>query len=413
MSPTLVGLIKSPKPLTVSHLVPSRESFVANPKKSVLFIYSRTGGYAGQQAATDLLVDRLSALGYRIHLAVTLAFDRDRWGRWVYPLLLCQYAFAWAKAVAIGARVSAVCLNLGQTRIAFLREGTPFRMIARLRPNARRIVSLHGSVFMGWQPTDPMAVRMIKILRHADVVTVLGPKQRQHLIDLGMPAERVEILCNTTDVKELTPEEVDRKFKELEVENPVRLLFLSNLIVSKGYLVYLKALRELSLRDDLPPISAVLCGPLKLSEFSTNYESADDARAEIEQLIEETQQSSRVSVNWIEGARGEAKLKLYRQAHLFVFPSMYPVEAQPLVLLEAMSSGCAVITSTVGEIPFTMGEVGLLVDEVSEKSVAEAVAKLVVEFNLLTSQASLSLHRYTENFAVPAHIDRWEALLNG
>ncbi len=382
-------------------------------RKSVLFIYSRSGGFAGQQAATDLLVGRLTERGYQVHQAVTIAFDRDRWGRWIFPLLLCQYAFAWVKAVATGCCTSAVCLNLGQTRIAFLREGTPFRIIAKLRPRTRRIVSLHGSVFMGWKPGDKMAVELLKILRQTHVVTVLGPKQRRHLIDLGMPADRVEILCNTTALDALTRDEVRLKFQTHDQGQPVRVLFLSNLIVSKGYMVFLNALRKLSERHDLPPVSAVLCGPLKLSEFSTNYGSAQEARDEIEQSISGTQENGRVKVEWIEGARGDAKLALYRQAHLFVFPSLYPVEAQPLVLLEAMASGCAVITSTVGEIPYTMGDVGLLVDNVNETNVADAIVQLITDTDKLASQATQGLQRYTEKFAVPAHIDHWEKLLNG
>lgn len=385
---------------------------MANQDKNVLFIYSRTGGYAGQQAATDLLVNRLRVLGYRVHLAVTLAHDRDRWGRWVYPLLCCQYLFAWLKAVVTSFRVSVLCLNLGQTRIAFLREGLPFRIIAKLRPSLRRVVSLHGSVFMGWKQGDDMADRLIEVLNHAHVVTVLGPRQRQHLIDLGMPAEKVEILCNTSDIDELGAKDIERKFQELDEDHPVQLLFLSNLIVSKGYLIYLRALKVLSQRKDLPPIYATLCGPLKLSDFSTNYATAQEARDEIELLIEQINACGRMRVEWVEGARGQAKLALYRGAHLFVFPSQYPVEAQPLVLLEAMASGCAIITSTVGEIPFTMGEVGRLVGEVTPESVAESIAELVSDREKLTEQAALGLERYQKEFAVPAHIEHWEVLLD-
>ena len=175
--------------------------------------------------------------------------------------------FTWLRAIVTSFHVSVVCLNLGQTRIAFLREGLPFRIIAKLRPSVRRIVSLHGSVFMGWKSGDDMATRLIQVLAPAHVVTVLGPKQRQHLINLGMPGEKVEILCNTCDIDELGASAFERKFQTVDEENPVQILFLSNLIVSKGYLVYLKALRVLSQRTDLPPIQATLCGPIEVERF--------------------------------------------------------------------------------------------------------------------------------------------------
>ncbi|MEM8947298.1 MAG: glycosyltransferase family 4 protein [Planctomycetota bacterium] len=381
--------------------------------RSVLFIYSRISGYAGQQAATDLLVEQLSESGYRVRCAVTWAYDRDRWGKWAYPVLLCQYLLAWCQAIVLGLRSSVVCLNLGQTRLAFLREGIPFRVLAWLRPRARRIVSLHGSVFMGWQPGEPLARDFVKILCHAHIVTVLGPKQRQHLIDLGVPEKCVEVLCNTAEVPVVTEKQLRKNFDEIGSEEPIELLFLSNLIISKGYLVYLNALRRLADQRDIPPLSAVLCGPLKLSEFSDNHSSAEEARSHIEQLIAEIIQSGKIDVRWIEGARGEAKFDLFRRAHLFVLPSQYPVEAQPLVLLEAMASGCAVITSTVGEIPFTMSDVGLLLDDVDDERVAAAIRELVNDPARLASQASLGLQRYRERFAIPAHIEQWKRLLNG
>ena len=152
---------------------------------------------------------------------------------------------------------------------------------------------------------------------------------------------------------------------------------------------------------------------MKLSDFSTNYSTAQAARDEIAEIIAQTNASGRIAVEWVEGARGDTKLSLYRGAHLFVFPSQYPVEAQPLVLLEAMASGCAIITSTVGEIPFTMGEIGRLVEEISPVSVAESMAELVTDRGKITEQAALGLDRYRREFAVPAHIAHWERLLEG
>lgn len=379
----------------------------------MLFIYSRSSGYAGQQAATDLVIEGLNARGYRVRQGVTWAFNRDRWGRWMYPFLLCQNIFAGCQSLFYGLWASAICLNLGQTRISMIREGLPFRVLAHLRPRARRIVSLHGSVFMSWQPNQSITNDFLKVLKHAHKVTVLGPNQRAHLIHLGLPAECIEILCNTSNIPEVTQEHINTKFRSQKSTTPFNVLFLSNLIVSKGYLVYLNALKRLSLRSDLPPISAVLCGPLKVSEFSSNFNNEKQARDDIKAIIDETQQSGRVTVQWIEGAHGHAKIELYRHSHLFVFPSQYPVEAQPLVLLEAMASGCAIVTSTVGEIPYTMGKVGLLLDRVTDESVAEAMAQSIHEYSVTATNATAALDRYRAYYAIGVHMKQWGKLIEG
>jgi glycosyltransferase involved in cell wall biosynthesis len=63
-------------------------------------------------------------------------------------------------------------------------------------------------------------------------------------------------------------------------------------------------------------------------------------------------QSGRIQLEWIRGARGAEKQALFEQAQIFVLPTQYPVEAQPLAVLEAMAHGCAIVTTDVGELAF-------------------------------------------------------------
>ena len=48
---------------------------------------------------------------------------------------------------------------------------------------------------------------------------------------------------------------------------------------------------------------------------------------------------------------GPKKVTFFKDADVFVLPSFYKTEEAPLSIIEALASGCYVITSTVGSIP--------------------------------------------------------------
>jgi len=69
---------------------------------------------------------------------------------------------------------------------------------------------------------------------------------------------------------------------------------------------------------------------------------------------------------------------MYRDYDLFVLPTL-PGEGIPRVLLEAMASGVPVVTTRVSGIPslITHETNGLLVDQTTAGSIADALARLV------------------------------------
>jgi len=70
----------------------------------------------------------------------------------------------------------------------------------------------------------------------------------------------------------------------------------------------------------------------------------------------------------------------YRQAHLFIYPSLY--EGFGFPLLEAMTAGCPIVASCRGSIPEIMGRAGVLFDPRDESSIADAIKKLAYDETL-------------------------------
>jgi glycosyltransferase involved in cell wall biosynthesis len=105
------------------------------------------------------------------------------------------------------------------------------------------------------------------------------------------------------------------------------LLFLSRLVVGKGWRVFVDAVERVL--AEIPTATATVAG-----------EGED--RAEIERVLEE--RGLRESVRVVAASNPEDNRRLYQTHRYFLFPSAFP-ESLALVNLEAMASGCVVISS--------------------------------------------------------------------
>ena len=79
----------------------------------------------------------------------------------------------------------------------------------------------------------------------------------------------------------------------------------------------------------------------------------------------------------------EELVELYRNATLFVYPSLY--EGFGIPLLEAFSSGCPVIASNVTSIPEVGGDAAIYVDPLSEEEISAAIYRLIQDNDLRQS----------------------------
>lgn len=78
----------------------------------------------------------------------------------------------------------------------------------------------------------------------------------------------------------------------------------------------------------------------------------------------------------------EELIALYQMATCLVFPSLY--EGFGLPVLEAMTAGCPVITSTTSSLPEVAGPAGLLVDPLNAEEIALAMRRVLQDEDLRT-----------------------------
>jgi glycosyltransferase involved in cell wall biosynthesis len=128
--------------------------------------------------------------------------------------------------------------------------------------------------------------------------------------------------------------------------NALRVGYLSNLCKEKGLNIVLEAAAKC--RDRGLELTFVLAGP------AAGAKAAKDLAQGRVRLGD--------SIEVIGPVRDAAKEAFFKSIDVFLFPTRYRYEAQPLVILEAMSYGLPVITTNCGYVEELVGRQGVVLD---------------------------------------------------
>lgn len=182
---------------------------------------------------------------------------------------------------------------------------------------------------------------------------------------------------------------IEEKFAEVD---QLRLLFLSNLLPGKGHEELLAALAQL-------PSEAR--HRLRV-DFAGGFESTDDEA----RFRKQAQAIVHMPINVHGIVHGEHKRDLLRRAHVFCLPTYYPYEGQPISILEAYASGCAVITTDHSGIfdTFTPGENGIEVKPRSTDSIAQAIEFALGHTQELFTYAQNNHSQAEKKYRATAHV---------
>ena len=377
-------------------------------------IYGRGTFFSGQKVASELLIAGLRERGWQVKVITTPLLDRvgeHGQGKVMQFLGLGgRLLLAWWRGMRAVFGAGVVYVSLGQTKFALVRDGFPLLVKSVSGGNGRIVVSLNGSLFMAWNDDSLEARLLRRIVQAVRYVTVVGQNQMRQLVQLGIPEKKIVLMDNTCVLTPLTEQACTWKQREVG-DRPIHILFLSNLIETKGYPEFVEAIAHLAQTASFP-IEAILCGQIMAMNDDTRFANRDRARVWVEEQLARINQSLRVKLRWVHGACGQAKQQLFQESHIFILPSRYKVEAQPITVLEALATGCVVITTKVGEIPTTVSEeTAMLLDDSTPESIAEAIITLQRDTHTRKKMALNGLRLFQERFSHHQHLNRWEKLL--
>lgn len=304
-------------------------------------------------------------------------------------------------------RKDVIYLNLGQSINKMIIVGLPFYAFSHLFKFNRSVISLHGNLFISWKLKSIKTTLYRMILDCGTKITALSVPQRRHLIEMGIEPNKIALINNTCEnIFERKPA------NDFTNSEDIKILFLSNLIEEKGFLRFLRALRILAKLKVPVKFEAILCGDF-VGDIKQNKYYNDTRNKYMNNLLKEINKSNRVQVKWIKGAYNEEKYALYKQTDIFVFPSYYRIEAQPIVLIEAMASACAIISSNVGDIPRMLKDgAGLCLHDCTPVNLAFNIYKLIENPNDLAALKKNAKSRYNLRYSRLVYKRNWVRLFS-
>jgi hypothetical protein len=378
--------------------------------KKIFISFIKSSTYSGQSASSEVLIRLLETKEIKSNIIFLYPFVRGK-SSVILALLTFlknQFKTLFSVSALFIAREPILIINLGQSLASILRVGIWYLPFKLIRPKAHVIISLNGSLFMTWPKESKLSKLFLRFLHTAKYVTILGDKQFEALEKMGLEKKKIQIVRNTFDLNQKLINDSNKKDNE-----STNLLHLSLLIESKGFPEYLESLIIVSkVRPDLK-INAILCGPTSFTSYCVRFININTKSAWIDSKIKEINNSNNINIHWIKGASGIAKQKLFSTADVFVFPTQFPVEAQPLVLIEAMASSCAIITSDIGEIPSTVDEkCAVILNEINSELVAAEIIKLCDNKTIIVEMGEQGIERVNEKFSESVYIRKWLKLIN-
>jgi glycosyltransferase involved in cell wall biosynthesis len=212
---------------------------------------------------------------------------------------------------------------------------------------------------------------------------VLGDRLKSD-IDPFIPHNHLFVLPNAVP-------DIDSKKIGSIVKFPIQILFLSNLIPSKGPMEFLKLAKIIS--KNVSDISFVLAGPHRSEQFYS----------EIMNFIRKENLKGIVKVP---GAiYGKEKEELFRKSSIFVFPTYYDKETFGLVNIEAMQWGLPVISTNEGAIPEVVKHEinGYIVNPHDLDQLSDYTLKLIENEELRTKMGKAGRELYEKYFSVKAY----------
>ena len=360
----------------------------------ILFIGPLPGPMTGQSLACQVFFDSLR----KSHIVDLIDLSKNSFSQGLNSLERVGEVLkiVW-KSSKICNRNDVIYFTVSESYLGNAKDLLIFLSCARYLQ--RMTIHLHGGAGMQVLLSDKHPIlRALNrfFLKRVGAVVVLGGRLKSIYAGI-VPPERLHIIPNFAG-DEFFVEEAARDATCLSTQ-PIRLLFLSNLLQGKGHLELLESIALLPL-EIKRQLQVDFAGAFASQSEEILFRNAVNAIPDIA-----------VTVHGV--VQGQVKRDMLRNAHLFCLPTYYLYEGQPISILEAYASGCSVITTDHSGIfdIFTPGINGLEVQARSPRSIADALIWSVSNTDQLCKYACNNLRDAKAKYKLSTHVDALKNIL--
>lgn len=215
--------------------------------------------------------------------------------------------------------------------IALLKDLIVLRRIKK-KTGCKTIIHIHfaeiNKILTGKTGLDRWILHALN--KYVDGIVFLSKQTMEQFIDCGIPREKCHVIYNFSTLSYDSGELFSQ-----EDEKPVELLFVGSIDDRKGIFDALAVLEEVT-----EPYTLHVCGGFGNAENEAQFRTYQEKLGD--------------KLKFHGFVKGDEKRQLFQKADVLLLPSYG--EGLPVVILEAFSAGCGVVTTTVGAIPEIVSE---------------------------------------------------------
>jgi glycosyltransferase involved in cell wall biosynthesis len=307
----------------------------------------------------------------------------------VYLALKHGFLFLWMLA---SRRPEFVYVPVSQNTLGFLRDSlfmVPCRILG-----VPLIVHLHGGGFRAFfESCGTVTKALVRFCLAGVTAAIVLSKCFVSLFGDLLPTDRVFVVENGIP-DEFGDHRLERGAAGRQI---LRVVYLGTLVESKGFVDVVHAARELV--DKVQNVEFIIVGD------GRGFQEAERA------VVWVRERGLEGKIKFIGPKTGSEKLSILKSADIFVFPTWYPYEGQPLVLLEAMAAGVAIVTTRHAAIEDTVTSNGAIFCEKQNPSdLADKLIGLLANEQERLRMGQANRQRFLERYEVSEFAKRLESV---
>jgi glycosyltransferase involved in cell wall biosynthesis len=289
-------------------------------------------------------------------------------------------------------RVSALYLTTSRTPLGFFRDML-FILTANMF-NIKIVNHLHGADFKEFRSAITPKFRKLVdyVYSKINISIVLLPKMKEQY-DLYENMTVISISNCALPLANLSK----------NTSNYFNVLYLSNIMYSKGVLYVIEAI------DNLVKSGVKVKLSIAGAPMGDDYKNIDEIQSLFQILIKD-----KGYISYLGTISGVEKDQILIDADVFVLPSFYKTEAQPISIIEAMLSGTAVITTRHNYLgDMVNSDNGFLINPRSTKEIESALLELKNDRTRLKTISDYNKSYAEKKYSLDRYVKEISAVLNG
>jgi glycosyltransferase involved in cell wall biosynthesis len=285
--------------------------------------------------------------------------------------------------------------TISQSIFGNLRDMVILKLI--LNKKGKIIIHYHGGYYKQLYNKMNILQKGINraLLSKIDIMIALSNGLKRLFNDV-LESSKIRVCENYVEDSSIINEDTFiHKVNNIKQKPMIDVLYLSNFIKSKGYMDLLNSV--VNLKDENV-----------IFHFAGAFFNEKD-KYDFIQFVEQNNIKNKVKYHGI--VKGAEKKQLLQVSDIFVLPTYYPNEGQPISIIEAMGNGLTVISTNHAGIPDIIKEGnGFLVNPKSPSEISQCIRALLNDRSKIIEIAKNNRKVTLENFREIHYINRLDKI---